>query len=361
MNSAQRDNIEVKQFLLSIIGNSPFGIIAIDFNGYVTIINQTMLDYLGHRESVNDFLNQPLLHVMKGIPELDERISACVREGRKSFDLAKVSYESNFFSIKARVVLNGMLLTVEDITAAVLAEEKLLERTRQLEESNKELEQFAYISSHDLQEPLVTMIGFTNLLSDGYSSVLDDHARKCIDYINSASTRMSKQIKSLLNYSRIGRSKTRSLADGNELVAEVIRSLESNPKFSVTTFEIGDLPSLELYREEFQSLMQNLISNAMKFTGTGVKPLVQVSATKAEGEWCFVVRDNGIGISKEHHDRIFVIFQRLHNRNEYEGTGIGLAQCRKIVDMHNGHIWVESEPGVGSSFIFTIKTDRDGK
>jgi light-regulated signal transduction histidine kinase (bacteriophytochrome) len=247
-----------------------------------------------------------------------------------------------------------MLLTVEDITSAVLAEDRLLERTRQLEESNKELEQFAYISSHDLQEPLVTMIGFTNLLNEGYSSVLDDRARKYISFINSASSRMSKQIKSLLNYSRIGRAKTKVAVDCNELVVEVHKSLESNPRFAETMFEVGPLPTIEIFREEFHSLMQNLVSNAMKFNTADKTPMVRISAEENDDVWTFSVLDNGIGIAPENHERIFVIFQRLHNRKEYEGTGIGLAQCKKIVEMHQGHIWVESAPEGGSIFRFTI-------
>lgn len=243
----------------------------------------------------------------------------------------------------------------QDITRRKKAEALLSSQyVQKLEQKNKELEQFAYIASHDLQEPLRTLTNSVLLLEEEYSDQLDDEALRCIDYMGAASARMRELIKGLLDYSRIGREKELSTFRLNDLIIDLMRDLDYQIQNSDATFDIGDLPEIHGYKIEIRLLFQNLISNAIKFRKPEVAPHVKIRAVADESYWQFSVADNGIGIEEEYADKIFLIFQRLHNRSQYEGTGIGLSHCQKIVEIHGGRIWVKSEPGEGSTFYFTI-------
>ncbi|NML21573.1 HAMP domain-containing protein [Pseudoflavitalea sp. G-6-1-2] len=233
--------------------------------------------------------------------------------------------------------------------------EKTVElRTAELERKNKELEQFAYVASHDLQEPLKTVSGFVGLLRKQYQGRLDENADRYLAYIVQASDRMKTLIKDLLDYSRIGRAIAFVKADCNILLHEVLADMNQNIRENKAVVKADDLPVLYAYPTELKLLFQNLISNAIKFKKPGAVPEVNISISNTPGFWRFAVSDNGIGIDQQHRDRIFIIFQRLHNRKDYEGSGIGLAHCKKIVELHGGEIWVESTPGKGSTFFFTI-------
>jgi two-component system, sensor histidine kinase len=236
-------------------------------------------------------------------------------------------------------------------------ERKVRQRTSEMESKNKELEQFAYVASHDLQEPLRTISGFVDLLQKEYREKLSGTGEIYLNYLSQASDRMKVLIKDLLDYSRIGREKASMPIDCDELLEEVVADLGKSIRESEAQIHFADLPVLYAYPTELKLLFQNLIVNAIKFRHAHRKPEIDIS-TQAEGNgWKFMVRDNGIGIEKQNLDRIFIIFQRLHNRSQYEGSGIGLAHCKKIVELHGGNIWAESEPGVGSRFYFTISKD----
>jgi light-regulated signal transduction histidine kinase (bacteriophytochrome) len=224
----------------------------------------------------------------------------------------------------------------------------------ELESKNKELEQFAYVASHDLQEPIRTTAGFVELLKKQYYGKLDGNADKYIDYILQSSDRMKTLIRDLLDYSRIGRQKEAMLVDCSLILKEVLADLDKSIRESETIIVREDLPVLKAYPTELKLLFQNLIANSIKFRKPGTPPCIDVSASREKGIWEFAIRDNGIGIEQKYHDRIFVIFQRLHTRSEYEGSGIGLAHCKKIAELHDGRVWVDSEPGQGSVFRFTI-------
>jgi signal transduction histidine kinase len=223
----------------------------------------------------------------------------------------------------------------------------------QLIRSNKELGQFAYIASHDLQEPLRTITNFSKLLNEDYGGRLDEKADKYLQYISLAATRMQNQIHDLLEYSRIGADIEKVEMDSEEVVREVVDDLHAAIEASGATIEVGDLPRVPV-STEFKLLLQNLLSNAIKYRKPDEALHISIRAEDAGNEWDFAIADNGIGIAAEYCERIFVIFQKLHSRREYEGTGIGLAQCKKIVELNGGRIWVESEPGKGSTFHFTL-------
>lgn len=272
----------------------------------------------------------------------------------KAFSQDEIGILANNFNKMAEELER---LEKENREANSMLEKKVRLRTGELESKNKELEQFAYVASHDLQEPLRTISGFVELLQNQYRGKLDDNANKLMDYISQASDRMKILIKDLLDYSRIGREKEIKQVDCNNLLAEVLADLGKMIKDSGATVETERLPIIQAYPTELKLLFQNLIANSIKFHKPGLAPTVAIGSEKENGHWKFSVRDNGIGIDRQFAERIFIIFQRLHNRSQYEGSGIGLAHCKKIAELHGGHIWVESEPGEGSRFFFTIGSE----
>lgn len=228
-------------------------------------------------------------------------------------------------------------------------------KARDLATSNLELEQFAYIASHDLQEPLRMISGFLTLLQSKYEDSLDDKARQYIRFAVEGSQRMRQIILDLLEFSRVGK------YDGqpeevsvNAVIEEVCKILQRRIDEKQAEVVFKNLPVFQSHRAPLFQVFQNLIENGLKYSREGVKPVIRVKAKELKKEWEFSVSDNGIGISKEYFDKIFVIFQRLHNTKDFEGTGMGLAIVKKIVDNLNGIIWVESEEGKGSTFFFTI-------
>ena len=234
--------------------------------------------------------------------------------------------------------------------------EEVKRLAHQLKLKNKEMEQFAYIASHDLQEPLRTVISFIQLLKRKYDHKLDEEGHNLMRFITDASGRMSQLIEGLLNYSRLGKYGDAKSVNLNTVVKIILEDMKAVVDETGATFKIDALPTIQGYELEIRQLFQNLISNALKFKKENISPIIKISASFEKPYWTFAVNDNGIGIEAKYQERIFNIFQRLHNRTEYEGTGIGLANCRKIVDIHQGKIWVESQLGTGSTFFFTIKT-----
>jgi light-regulated signal transduction histidine kinase (bacteriophytochrome) len=236
----------------------------------------------------------------------------------------------------------------------VRAEKKLAEKMDELARSNRDLEQFAYVASHDLQEPLRMVAAYTQLLAERYRDKLDEKADQYIAYASDGALRMQALIRDLLEFSRVGR--TGSVAqsvDCKGVVEEVLRNLGPVIQESGATVQYGALPSVSAERLQLVQLFQNLIANAIKFRKTE-PPVVSLEAEKRDGHWQFSVIDNGIGIPEEHADAIFGIFQRLHTRTEYPGNGIGLAICKKVVEYYGGRIWVEPRDGQGASFKFTL-------
>lgn len=248
-------------------------------------------------------------------------------------------------------------LTEELAASRDLLELQVAERTAHLAASNAELEQFAYVASHDLQEPLRTITGFLQLLARRYQGKLDDEADEFIAFAVGGAKRMAILINDLLAFSRVGRNETPDEPCDSEALAQAAAaSLGLAVAECGASITIGPLPQVWCRPAELQSVFQNLMGNAVKYRDEARAPVVEVSAqTEADGMVRFLVSDNGIGIDAQYHERIFGIFQRLHARDRFEGTGIGLALCRKIVDRHGGRIWLDSQLGQGTTMMFTMK------
>ena len=247
-----------------------------------------------------------------------------------------------------------VLSAIVDITERKRTQEALALRTKELARSNAELEQFAYVASHDLQEPLRTVASYTRLLADQYAGRLDDEGKSYVQYAREGAIRMQSLIDALLAFSRIGtRGREPTAVDSGEALRLALENLRASIDESGARIVMADLPTISADPTQMTELFQNLVGNAIKFRGPK-PPKITIAARRRGAEWIFSVADNGIGIDSQYFDRIFQVFQRLHGKEEYPGTGIGLAICKRIVERLGGRIWVESTPGGGAIFSFTV-------
>jgi PAS domain S-box-containing protein len=338
--------------------SSPSGMVMVDASGTIILVNREIERLFGYSrdELLGKSIDMLVPRTMR-----DEHPayrtdfyahpqSRSMGTGRDLFGLrrdgSEVPVEIGLNPIKTDEGLR-VLASVVDISARKRAE-------LELRRSNEELERFAYVASHDLQEPLRTVSSYVQLLERRYRDKLDADAKDFIDFAVEGAKRMQRLIEDLLAFSRVG---TRGgmiveIASGDVLEA-AIENLGAAISDAGATVERGDLPTVLADPTQLQGLFTNLIGNALKFRGSSA-PNVFVGAERDGVDWRFRVRDNGIGIDPQYFERIFVIFQRLHGREDFPGTGIGLAICKKIVERHGGKIWVESEAGRGATFFFTL-------
>lgn len=352
-----------------IVEHSPLAI-SIHTEGKVIFANSTTLRTFG-AESLEEFIGKPVVDfIHPDFRQLSlERIKIMVAENKpapiiesKFLRLDGTTFIGETISIPSTYGGQHVIITfIHDITRDKEAEEKLKETMTGLERSNRELEQFAYVASHDLREPLRMMVSFSQLLEKRYKDKLDKDAKEFIGFIVDGATRMSKMIDDLLDFSRVGRmGKPIELTDYNKSLSEALSNLKVAIQERGAVISHDELPSVMGDSGQITRLFQNLIGNAIKFCKDRT-PKVHISAQLKAKEWIFSVRDNGIGIAPEHFERIFSIFVRIHSRGEYSGSGIGLAICNRIVERHGGRMWVESELGKGSTFYFTIPVTRQEK
>ncbi len=273
--------------------------------------------------------------------------------------LAKSSF-SSLEGINAQLSerSNTLLEKLKELDAK---QDELSEKKVQLEKlnadlvvKNRELERFTSIASHDLQEPLRTIGNMTQLIAKKYYPNFDDQGKRMLDYVTSATSRMTTLIRGLLEFSRIGIKRETQPVNCHELVNNIVLDFDSSLKASKGTIKVNELPVVLGNPVELRMLFQNLISNGLKFSDKSVLPVIELSAKDIGSHIEFCVRDNGIGIDQTDYEKIFFIFQRLHPTEQYEGMGLGLAYCRKIVELHGGKIWIDSKKNQGSAFYFTL-------
>ncbi len=236
--------------------------------------------------------------------------------------------------------------------AVSLRTAELEERNAELKASNKELESLVYAVSHDIKQPIRTILNFSSLLKDGKIESLDDEGKLYLDFVANSAAHLHELVNDMLSYSEIGSYGNREEVDVNALVKNVIAELGDEAKDA--QFEIAELPMLKAFPTELTDLFENLINNAIKYRREGVPPVVSITCEEKEDEFLFSIQDNGRGFNANCEREIFGMFRRLENASDSEGTGIGLAQCKKIVELHEGVIWAKSQQGAGSTFYFTI-------
>jgi signal transduction histidine kinase len=292
------------------------------------------------QEGIISYLGVPLLMKGEVIGDL-----VLLTRSEHEFQSEEINFLSTLAGQAAGAIHNSLLY------------EQTRRQARELTRSNAELEQFAYVASHDLQEPLRMITGYTNLLAKRYGNKLDEDAREFIGFAVNGAKRMHVLINDLLSYSRVGTAaKPLAETDCEGVFAKTLASLQVAIRESGATITKEDLPTVIADETQLGQLFQNLLSNAIKYRGEDA-PRIHVGCKEQAGRWLFSVRDNGIGIDPQYAERIFIIFQRLHTRDEYSGTGIGLAICKKIVERHGGKIWVESAPGEGTTCFFTLPVE----
>lgn len=350
-----------KQFK-QIVETAQEGIWLMDEKETTIFVNKKLCEILEYDEQ--EMLGKKKHHFMdRQFLELADKKKGNLSKEAPGQEILKFIAKSGrkvWASISANPLFNednsykGSLAMVTDITESVQLNEELNRQSIELRRSNKELEQFAYIASHDLQEPLRMVKSFMGLLHNKYDNKLDEQARKYIKFAVDGATRMERLIKDLLNYSMSIDEENTELANVTSIIEDVIENLSHQIKKSNAIINFADLPQISLPRISVGQLFQNLISNAIKYQPEGKVPYVVILADEKDNDWQFSIQDNGIGISEQYSEKIFTIFKRLHASHEYSGTGIGLAVCKKITEKLNGRIWVESAIGSGSTFYFTI-------
>jgi len=313
-------------------------------NGMINKLGKGILLKIDHNAN-----NDEIGSMVRSVNNLSDSLESTARfaheVGLRNFDVP-------FQPLGDQDTLGKALIKMRDNLKT--GEANLAMQNKELERKNKELEQFAYVASHDLQEPLQTTISFVELLQQQYHEKLDEKGNKYLSYIVQASERMKTLITDLLEFSRIGSKKESQLIDCNTILNEVIEDLGESINTSGAEIKAEALPVITGYQKEIKQLFQHLTYNAIKFRKKDIPLRLKIAARQKMDSWQFSFTDNGIGIARENNERIFIIFQRLHTRNQYKGSGIGLSHCKKIVELHKGKIWLDSEVGKGTTFYFTI-------
>jgi PAS domain S-box-containing protein len=353
-----------------ILDSAGDGIYGLDVEGRVTFINPAAIEMLGLNggQIIGKPMEQIVRHMDKNGAAFSASGSSIVatlddglpRHGTEEIfcrmDHTNIPVDYLSTPIFERGELIGSVVSFRDVTGRQRAQQALAEKARELARSNTELEQFAYVASHDLQEPLRMVSSYTQLLAKRYKGKLGPDADEFIEYAVDGAVRMQRLIQDLLAYSRVGTRRNEfEPTDCERVLGRVLVDLRVAIEECGAVVTHDPLPTLMADGTQLGQLLQNLIGNAIKFRNQE-PPLVHVSTRRKDRHWIFSIRDNGIGIDPQYAERIFVIFQRLHKRGEYPGTGIGLAVCKKIVERHGGRIWVESNAEKGTTFYFTMPT-----
>ena len=352
----------------TILENIEDGYYEVDLAGNLTFFNDSICRILGRTKEELMGMNNRQYADQENAKKLFQTFNQVYKTGEphRALDWEVIRRDGTSQCIEASVSLRkdssgkpiGFRGIVRDITERKRAEEDLKEKTEELARSNRDLEQFAYVASHDLQEPLRMVASYVQLLARRYRGKLDSDADEFIGFAVDGATHMWKLINDLLTYSRVGmRGKELKPTDCEMVLNQALNNLKVaiDEKGAVVTYD--PLPIVMADSPQLGQLFQNLIGNAIKFQGNEA-PRIHISASRNGDGWTFSVHDNGMGISPEYSERIFIIFQRLHSRKEYPGTGIGLAISKKIVERHGGRIWVESEVGKGATFYFTLPSGK---
>ena len=356
---AAMQNLREKNTILESIGDAFF---AVDKNWVVNYWNSMATRVLF--KSKEEMLGNNLWDVFK-----DAANSVSYKNYHRAVATKQAVHFEDYYAplkkwyeVSAYPAENGLSVYFKDITERKEAmiqlrilNDSLQRQTRELAISNAELEQFAYVASHDLQEPLRMVTSFLTQLEKKYGNTIDDKGKQYIHFAVDGAKRMRQIILDLLEFSRVGRTEDLiEQVDSNKIVYDVLALFRKKIEEKNARIIFNNLPVIYTHKVPLREVFQNLIGNALKYQERGKTPLIYIGCEEHEKHFLFSVKDNGIGIDNEYFDKIFIIFQRLHNKEEYSGTGMGLALTKKILENQGGKIWLESEEGEGSTFYFTI-------
>jgi PAS domain S-box-containing protein len=356
--------VDPAEFLAALVGSSEDAIIGKDLNGVVMSWNGAAERLYGY--SAAEMVGRNIAELVPDDrPDEVPGILARLRRGERIEHFETVRRRRDGVLVDVALTISpvrnasGSVIAASTIARNITQEKAIRRRleqyTSELERSNRDLERFAYVVSHDLAEPLRMVTSYVQLLAEDYRGRLDSDADEYIRYAVDGTRRMHALIQDLLLYSRIGTGElNRSPVATGDLVAEAVRNLGTTMADAGAEVVSGDLPTVVGDRIKLVPVFQNLIGNAVKFRSADRPPRVEISAERADGGWTFTVADNGIGIDAKYEDRIFEVFQRLHTRDEYPGTGIGLSVCRRVIERHGGRIWLERNGGPGTTFKFLL-------
>lgn len=358
-NRAAQENIEI------ILDSAPYSIIKTNGKGKIMLVNKQAERMFGYSREI--LVGEQLsILIPQRFHEIYHTRQKLVQESKEIMTFGRdeelYSHNKNGTEFPVEVIVCPLTIQDEPATLVTLIDvshrkqnEKIIkDQLLELQSKNQELEHFNYISSHDMQEPLRTVLNYIDMIEEDYPEI-NPEVQMHLASVKSTVKRMSRIVKSLLDFGRLGRNKKMTLTNVGRLIENVKEDLQNMIQEADAIITVhGKMPEAYTYETELSQLFQNLISNAIKFRKPDISPEIEISCKKLKGFYQFTVSDNGIGIDPKYFDRIFNIFQRLNREEDYEGHGIGLANCKKIAEMHGGKIWVESEPGKGTAFIFTI-------
>lgn len=370
VKSEQRIRESEERFRM-IFDFAPDGMSLVDFKtGRFIKTNLAFQEMHGYTErEFKELTTQDLTHP-DDVEMARNAMLDAIKNGQDYYSIEKRNFHKSggmvFCSVDVHILKESgrpkfLIGVIKDISQRKENEKRLERYALQLEESNRNLQEFAYAASHDLREPLRTVVSYVQLLKKKMPAhAMNKDTHDFMDFIVSGSKRMESQIAALLDYSRVSRGELKlQRTDLNQTVFNVCNSLKSQMKENGASIEIGHLPEIMADAHQMDVLMQNLISNSIKYRRGDDAPLVRISSKKQETDWLFSVTDNGIGMEKGYLEKIFAVFRRLHSQEEIPGTGIGLTICRRILQRHGGKIWAESKPGVGTTFFFTIPFKKE--
>ena len=360
---AQGERERIERLLSAIVDSSDDAIVSKNLNGIITSWNTGAERLFGYtsEEIVGKSVN---LLIPADRQDEEPDIIARLARGERVDHFETVRRRKNGTLLDISLTISpirdssgkvvGASKIARDITKAKCSEAEILR-------ANRDLEQFAFAASHDLQEPLRTVSIYSELLATRHADRLDEQALEYLSHVRKAAGRMEVLVSDLLSYARVSKwDETEPLTDANEVLAGVIECLSQAIDEDGATVSAASLPAVPMNPAHLQQLFQNLVGNALKYRKPDRAPEIRISAEQQSGRWIFAVQDNGIGIDPEYAEYIFGLFKRLHSNSEYPGTGIGLATCRRILDRYQSEIWVESQPGEGSTFRFAIPIREDG-
>ena len=356
---------ELKEFLTSVISNAPYGIVAFDLEGEVTMTNALAVEYLGQKMSVNRFVGKNILELIEGMPLLAGTVETHIDRGRKPFDLPSVQINKQFMSIKGRLISNGTMLMIEDITAQKKAEAELQRANTRLRELDSLKSMFIASMSHELRTPLNSIIGFTGIIIQGLSGDINNEQRKQLKIVKSSAAHLLSLINDVIDVSKIESGKV-ELSIGRfdlpALLDEVKSTFTPDAEQKGIRLSLETPGGLSIRSDERRAkqVIMNLVSNAVKFTDSGK---VEIKAARGDGVVAVSVRDTGIGMRREDLKRLFKAFSRIRVKGMpiKEGTGLGLHLSRKIAELLGGSIRAESDFGKSSEFIFTLPFEYRGE